>query len=324
MARHSEKVKIKRTGLEITRLGLGTAPLGGLFNSVKESDSDELIATAFEQGINFFDTAPLYGHGRAEIRLGRGLRAAGKPFVLSTKVGRVLNAAKDPDIGWFADADKSLEPIYDYSADGIKRSIEESLKRLGVDHIDIALMHDADDHIPEAINKVFPALAELRSQGVINAVGMGMNWCAPSIAIMKDTDLDIALIAGRFSLLDQDAQNELFPLAIARNASIIIGGVYNSGVLANPNPGAMYNYLPASDEIIARARKIGAFLAERNVSLTAAALQFPLRHPAVTTVLTGSRSKAELLANIADYDSTLPPSIWSELEAAGLVQPLKV
>jgi D-threo-aldose 1-dehydrogenase len=322
--RHSQKVKVKRVDLSLTRLGLGTAPLGGLFTSVQDVDSDDLIATAFEQGIGYFDTAPLYGHGRAEIRLGRALRAAGKPYVLSTKVGRVLNPGKNVDVSWFADADPNLEPVYDYSGDGMKRSIEDSLKRLGVDHIDIALMHDAEDHISEAIHSAYPVLADLRSQGVIKAVGMGLNICSASVAIMKETDLDVALIAGRYTLLDQEAQNELFPLALKKNVSIIIGGVYNSGVLANPNPGAMYDYLPASSEIIERARKIGAFLKERSVSLTAAALQFPLRHPAVTTVLTGSRNKTELLSNIQDFDRDLPTGIWTELEDSGLVHKIKV
>lgn len=323
-ARHSEKIKIKRVDLELTRLGLGTAPLGGLFTSVRDTDSDDLIATAFDQGIGYFDTAPLYGHGRAEIRLGRALRAAGRPYVLSTKVGRVLNAATNVDLSWFADADPNLEPVYDYSGDGIKRSIEDSLKRLGVDHIDIALMHDAEDHISEAIHSAYPVLDNLRSQGVIKAVGMGLNICSASVAIMKEVDLDVALIAGRFTLLDQEAQDDLFPLALKKNVSIIIGGVYNSGVLANPNPGAMYDYLPAAPEIIERARSIGAFLKERNVSLTAAALQFPLRHPAVTTVLTGSRNRVELLSNIEDFDRELPVGIWNELEESGLVHRLKV
>lgn len=322
--RHSERVKVKRVDLELTRLGLGTAPLGGLFTSVQDADSDELIATAFDQGIRYFDTAPLYGHGRAEIRLGRALRAAGKPYALSTKVGRVLNTATNVDLGWFADADPNLEPVYDYSGDGIKRSIEDSLKRLGVDHIDIALMHDSENHVSEAIHSAYPVLADLRSQGVIKAVGMGLNLCPASIAIMKETDLDVALIAGRFTLLDQEAQDELFPLALRKNVSIIIGGVYNSGVLANPNPGAMYDYLPATAEIIERARKIGAFLKERNVSLTAAALQFPLRHPAVTTVLTGSRNKTELLSNIQDFNRELPTDIWTDLEESGLVNALKI
>ncbi len=333
MARHNQLNRIKKTQLDITRLSLGTAPLGGLFASVKEDDSDALIMTALDAGINYFDTAPLYGHGRAERRLGRILKNTDKPFVISTKVGRVLNKTQvaenemgDPAKGlaWFADADLGLEPVFDYSGDGVKRSINESLERLGLDHIDIALIHDAEDHVVQAINETFPVLAELRSQGIIKAIGIGMNLCAPSVQIMRETDLDVALIAGRYTLLDQEAQNELFPLAMKMNVSITIAGVYNSGVLANPNPGSFFNYLPAPDEIISSARKIGAFLKERGVSLTAAALQFPLRHPAVTTVLTGSRNKTELLSNIVDFDSQISESIWGELEAAGLIAQLKI
>ncbi|MEI6868158.1 MAG: aldo/keto reductase [Actinomycetes bacterium] len=324
MARHSERVSIKGTALEVTRLGLGTAPLGGLFTSVDEQDSDDLIVAAFDHGINFFDTAPQYGHGVAEQRLGRILQRVGKPFVLETKVGRVLNPTNQADKAWFADADPHLEPIFDFSADGVKRSIEDSLRRLGVDHIDIALLHDAEDHLPQAIEEAYPVLDSLRSQGVIKAVGMGLNLCQPSVTIMKNTDLNVALIAGRYTLLDQEGQEELFPLALKKNVSILAAGVFNSGVLANPVAGAKYNYVDASDEVIKRAQEIGKFLRERNIPLTAAALQFPLRHPAVTAVLTGSRNRAELESNIKDFDVTIPDSIWAELEASGLVAKLKV
>ena len=324
MIRHNTKVNIAGTDLQVTKLGLGTAPLGGLFTSVLDTDSDELINSAFEQGINFFDTAPQYGHGTAEIRLGRILKNIGKPYVLETKVGRVLNATEAADKAWFADANPHLEPIFDFTAEGVKRSIEESLARLGVDHIDLALLHDAEDHLDTAIREGYPVLDDYRRQGIIKGVGMGLNLCAPAVRIMKECDLNVALIAGRYTLLDQEAQDELFPLAMKKNVSILAAGVYNSGVLANPNPGATYNYLPASEEIINRARAIGEFLKERNVSLTAAALQFPLRHPAVTVVLTGSRSKAEFDSNIEDFNTDLPANIWSDLEASGLIQPLKV
>jgi len=324
MARHSKRVSIKGTSLEVTQLGLGTAPLGGLFTSVDEQDSDDLIVAAFEHGINFFDTAPQYGHGVAELRLGRILQRIGKPYVLETKVGRVLNPTNQADKAWFADANPHLEPVFDFSADGVKRSIEESLKRLGVDHIDIALLHDAEDHLPQAINEAYPVLDSFRSQGVIKAVGMGLNLCQPSVTIMKNTDLNVALIAGRYTLLDQEGQEELFPLALKKNVSILAAGVFNSGVLANPVAGAKYNYVDASNEVIQRAQAIGKFLRERDIPLTAAALQFPLRHPAVTAVLTGSRNRTELESNIEDFDSIIPDSIWAELESSGLVAKLKV
>lgn len=321
MARYSQKVKLKRSNLEVTRFSLGTAPLGGLFKSVSDQEGENMLNAALELGINYFDTAPQYGHGVAEIRVGNALRNAKVPYVVSTKVGRVLRHIEgvEPEI-WFPDAPRDIVPIYDYSPEGIRRSFEESLERLGLPHIDIVLMHDAEDHIKEAVENAFPVLAELRSQGLIKAIGLGMNYVVPALEIMRQTDLDIALIAGRFTLLDQSAQHELFPYALANNIDISMGGVLNSGVLANPVAGATYNYLPASDEIIARAAKIGAFLKELNAPLIATALQFPLRHPAVTSVLTGPRTSAELRANAADFDLELPAGIWAELEGAGLIE----
>ena len=294
MARYSEKVKLKRSNLEVTRISLGTAPLGGLFASVSDKDGDELLNRALDLGINYFDTAPQYGHGIAEKRVGKVLRNAKVPFIVETKVGRVLKHVEgvEPE-KWFPDAPRDIVPVYDYSKDGIKRSFEESLERLGLPHIDIVLMHDAEDYIPEAIENAFPVLADLRSQGLIKAIGLGMNYVEPALQIMKNTDLDIALIAGRYTLLDQIAQEELFPYALAHNIDISMGGILNSGVLANPAPGATYNYLPASDEIVARAKKICDFLKERNVPLIAAAVQFPMRHPAVTAVVTGPRNVSE-------------------------------
>jgi D-threo-aldose 1-dehydrogenase len=324
--RHSELAKIERTGLEVSKLSLGTAPLGGLFTSVPEADSDGVIAAAFDADINFFDTAPLYGSGRAEVRLGRGLNAAKRPYILSTKVGRVLNPVSGVSnaggLAGFADADTSVEPVFDYSRAGVRRSFEESLKRLNVDRIDVALIHDADDRIDEAIKYAYPALAEMRAEGMVSTIGVGMNFCAPTIKAVVETDIDIVLIAGRYSLLDQSSQEQLFKETMKRKVSVMIGGVYNSGILANPVAGATFHYAPAPDEIIAKAQKIRDLLATFNVSLTAAAIQFPLRHPAVTTVLTGSRSPKELLANIADFDSEVPAEAWAALESAGLIPPI--
>ena len=324
MARYNEKVKLKRSNLEVTRLSLGTAPLGGLFASVSDKDGDELLNGALDLGISYFDTAPQYGHGVAEIRLGRALQNAKVPFVIETKVGRVLKRVEgvEPE-KWFPDAPRDIVPIYDYSKAGIRQSFEESLERLGLPHIDIVLMHDAEDYIPEAINNAFPVLAELRSQGLIKAIGLGMNYVEPALEIMKNTDLDIALIAGRYTLLDQIAQEELFPYALAHNIDISMGGVLNSGVLANPAPGATYNYLPASDEIIARAKKICDFLQERNIPLIAAAVQFPMRHPAVTSVVTGPRNFSELQTYVDSFDLPIPESVWVDLENSGLVERLR-
>jgi len=325
MARHNQKVGMKRVDLEISRLSLGTAPLAGLFKSVDIAESDQLINTALESGMNYFDTAPLYGHGLAEQRLGRILGKVSKPFVLQTKVGRVLNWVEKADpVPWFPDADPHIQPVFDYSAEGIKRSFNESLERMGVDHIDIALMHDAENHIPQAINDAYPVLADFKRQGIIKAIGIGINFCDAAIEIMKNVDLDIALLAGRYTLLDQSAQNKLLPYALERKVDITIGGVFNSGVLADPKPGATFEYLPASDEIIAKAQAIGAFLKNLGIPLTAAALQFPLRHPAVTSVLTGSRNSSELTSNMADFDLDLPADIWTQLEDAGLIERMPI
>ena len=324
MARYNEKVKLKRSDLEVTRLSLGTAPLGGLFASVSDKDGDELLNSALDLGINYFDTAPQYGHGVAEVRLGRALQNAKVPFIVETKVGRVLKRVEgvEPE-KWFPDAPRDIVPIYDYSKAGIRQSFEESLERLGLPHIDIVLMHDAEDYIPDAINNAFPVLADLRSQGLIKAIGLGMNYVEPALEIMKNTDLDIALIAGRYTLLDQIAQEELFPYALAHNIDISMGGVLNSGVLANPAPGATYNYLPASDEMIAKAKNICDFLKERNVPLIAAAVQFPMRHPAVTSIVTGPRNVSELQTYVDGFDFPIPESVWVDLENSGLVERLK-
>jgi D-threo-aldose 1-dehydrogenase len=273
--------------------------------------------------MNYFDTAPLYGHGLAEERLGRILSKASKPYVLQTKVGRVLNWVEKADpVPWFPDADPHIQPVFDYSAEGIKRSFNESLERMGVGHIDIALMHDAENHIPQAINEAYPVLADLKRQGIIKAIGIGINFCDVAIEIMKNVDLDIALLAGRYTLLDQSAQNKLLPYALERNVDITIGGVFNSGVLANPVEGAYYDYEIAPQQIIDKARAIAKFLEKFNISLASAALQFPLRHPAVASVLTGAGSTAELRANIASFDATLPDELWSEMEEAGLISKL--
>jgi D-threo-aldose 1-dehydrogenase len=324
MARYSEKVKLKKSDLQVTRMSLGTAPLGGLFASVSDKDGDELLNGALDLGINYFDTAPQYGHGIAEIRVGRVLQKAKTPFVIETKVGRVLERVEgvEPE-KWFPDAPRDIVPIYDYTKEGIKRSFDESLERLGLSHIDIVLMHDAENHIPEAINNAFPVLADLKRQGLIKAIGLGMNYVEPALEIMRGTDLDIALIAGRYTLLDQVAQEELFPYALKHNIDISMGGVLNSGVLANPVAGATYNYLPASDEIIDRAQKIGAFLTERNVPLIAAAVQFPMRHPAVTSVVTGPRNFSELQTYAESFDFPIPESVWVDLENSGLVERIK-
>ncbi len=319
MSRHSEKSFIKGTSVSVTKFGLGSAPSAGLYTPVSEEECAALFKRVLESGIRYFDTAPLYAHGLGELRVGRGIKSMSDEVVISTKVGRLLREGVNNELDKWPNSDPNIDVYFDTSTDGIMKSLEASLKRLGRDYIEIALIHDAYTWLEEAIDVVFPLLADLRSQGVIKAVGIGMNYCEPSIKIMKNTDLNVALMAGRYTLLDQSAAEELLPLAVEKNVSIVAAGVFNSGILANPVTGAYFDYEPASDEMLNKARKIAAFLKERDISLTSAALQFPLSHPAVTTVLVGIRSITELDANLEAFDQDLPADLWTDLRSAGLI-----
>ena len=331
MARHSELVKIPRIDRYISKLALGTAPLGGLFTAVSDEQGQATILAALDSGINFIDTAPLYGHGNAERMVGSALTKTNKEYVISTKVGRVLKkfapeeiAGKVEGLAPFIGVDPTIFPVVDFSRDGILRSIQESLDRLNISSIDIALIHDADDRIDEAIKNSYPVLDELRSQGVIKGIGVGMNICSYATKAVKEMDLDVILIAGRYSLLDQSAQEVLFKECLKKQTGVMVGGVYNSGVLANPTLESTYNYVPVTPEILSKVKQIQALLLDFDISLTAAAIQFPLRHPAVICVLTGSRSVTELNANIKDFDQTIPDAAWKALEDAGLINRIEI
>jgi D-threo-aldose 1-dehydrogenase len=331
MARHSELVKIPRIDRYISKLALGTAPLGGLFTAVSDEQGQATVLAALDSGINFIDTAPLYGHGNAERMIGSVLSKTNKEYVISTKVGRVLKkfapeeiAGKVDGLAAFIGVDPTIFPVFDFSRDGILRSIQESLERLNISSIDIALIHDADDRIDEAIKNSYPVLDELRSQGVIKGIGVGMNICSYATKAVKEMDLDVILIAGRYSLLDQSAQEVLFKECLKKQTGVMVGGVYNSGVLANPTPESTYNYVPVMPKILSKVKQIQALLLDFDISLTAAAIQFPLRHPAVTCVLTGSRSVTELNANIKDFDQTIPDAAWKALEDAGLINRIEI
>lgn len=322
MPRHSELVDVGETGLKISRYSLGTAPLAGLYFNVDEEESDSVVERALGSGMNYFDTAPLYGSGVGEIRLGRVLKKSNQKVVVSSKVGRILLPGKNSEASKWPDANPNVIAQFDYSVDGIHRSLEESLVRLGLDHIDIAYIHDPDELVKEAIEIVFPVLYDLRQQGIIKAIGVGTNACSPAIEIMNAVDLDIILIAGRYTLLDQSAQDALFPTALRRGVSIVAAGVYNSGILANPIAGSHFNYEPANTDILYRAQLIRDFLGAHGVPLTAAALQFPLRHPAVTSVLNGSASLNEIEENIKNFNFVLPDNLWDSMESAGLIEPI--
>lgn len=331
MARHSELVKIPRIDRYVTKLALGSAPLGGLFTEVTDAEAEATILAAVNSGINFFDTAPLYGHGNAEKRVGAALNKANKPFVISTKVGRVLQkftpeeiSGKVAGLAGYVGVDPTIFPVFDFSKEGIIRSLEESLTRLNLASVDIALIHDADDQIDKAIAESYPVLDELRSKGVIKGIGVGLNYCSYATKAVKEMDLDIILIAGRYSLLDQSAQEELFKECMKKNTGVMVGGVYNSGVLANPTPESTYDYVKVMPEILKRALDIKQLLADFHIPLTAAAIQFPLRHPAVTCVVTGSRSVKELTSNISDFDMDIPEAAWNALEESGLINRIEI
>lgn len=315
-----------RTGPQVTRMGLGTAPLGNLFAEVDDGEARAVVDAAYRRGIRFFDTAPLYGYGLAERRTGGTLCAKSREsFVLATKVGRLLRSGREPDPSQFFKGEpfyKStppVAPVFDFSYDGIMRSLEESLQRLGLDRVDVLHIHDPDEHYDEAVGGAFKALSELRSQGVISAVGAGMNQWEMLARFAEEADFDCFLLAGRYTLLDQSALPKLLPLCEAKGIAIIIGGVFNSGLLADPKPGAKFNYVPAPPALVDRARCIGEVCARHGVSLTAAALRFPFGHPAVASVLVGCRSVAELEENVAAFETDVPAALWQDLKAQRLL-----
>jgi D-threo-aldose 1-dehydrogenase len=311
--KHSDKVTL-RTGIEISRLSLGTAAFGGLYTSVSEADCNDTILTALDQGINFIDTAPHYGKGISERRIGRALADRDRStFVISTKIGRLLLPSQSDIDEYFMDADNTLERKFDFSASGVRQSLEASLERLGMDSVDILFIHDPDDNADAAIIEAYPELDRMRSEGIVKAIGVGMNQCEIPTRIMRETDIDMVLIAGRYSLLDQRALNELLPIALERNVDVIAAGVFNSGILANPVKGATYDYMPASDELLAKAVRIREVLDGHQISLASAALQFPLRHPAVKSVLVGCRSGAEVARNIQAFNSSIENKAWDDL-----------
>jgi D-threo-aldose 1-dehydrogenase len=315
-------VPLGRSGLRVSRLGLGTAPLGNLFAPLAEADADATVRAALDAGLTYLDTAPHYGLGIAERRLGRVL--AGRPrdsFVLSTKVGRLLRPlgpGETADPEGFVAAPPGKR-VWDLSGDGVRRSLEESLERLGLDRVDVAFLHDPDDHERQAYEQAFPALAELRAQGVVRAIGAGMNQAEMLTRFVRDLDLDVVLVAGRWSLLDQRALPELLPACAERGVAVVVGGVFNSGLLADPRPGATFDYAPAPPELVERAARLQAACARRGVPLRAAALAFALGHPAVTSVLVGARTAAEVADAVAMHAFAVPGELWAELVAEGLL-----
>ena len=323
----NERVKVGTTKLAVPRVGIGTAPLGNMFEAYSDEHADTVLATAVSQGLRYFDTAPLYGHGLAEQRVGRAVAGLPRDEVfVSTKVGRLLRADAPRDETQFYLGEPFYKdvppvgPVWDFSYDGIMTSVEESFERTGLDRFDVLLLHDPDDHFDAASTTAYRALARLREEGTTRAIGAGMNQTPMLTRLVEACDLDVLLVAGRYTLLDQVAMDELLPLCEKRKVSIVVGGVFNSGILVDPAPGARYNYIPAEPAMLARAQRIKAVCDRYDVSLPAAALQFPLAHPRVCTVLLGIRSSAELQKNLRWLDASIPVDLWAELKSEGLLR----
>lgn len=313
-----------RGGLTVGPLAFGAAPIGNMGREVADDEWRGALAAAWEAGIRYYDTAPHYGLGLAERRFAEGL--AGRPrdeLIVSTKVGRLLapSDAGGTDTEGFAVPATRLR-VRDYSRDGVLTSLESSLERLGLDRVDLLLVHDPDEHYREALDGAFPALEELRSQGVITSYGAGMNQSEMLADFVRETDLDVVMLAGRYSLLEQGALDDLLPACEQRDVSVIAAGVFNSGLLARERPreGATYNYAPAPPELVERVHRIADVLARHGTSLPVAAAQFALAHPAVATVCLGARSAAQVERNTALLEDAVPDAAWSELVAAGLLR----
>jgi D-threo-aldose 1-dehydrogenase len=322
--------------LRFSELGFGAAPIANLFRAISHEEAQATMQAAWDLGVRHFDTAPLYGLGLSETRLNPFLR--GKPrgdYVISSKVGRLLRPCRpgEPHEGvgkWFEVPNR--REVYDYSYDGVMRSLDFTLERTGLDRIDILHAHDLDvfthgseaaalARLEEFMAGGYRALVSLRDQGVIRAIGAGMNEWQASQWLAERGDFDLFLLAGRYTLLEQEALTSFLPLAVRRGIGVVIGGPYNSGILATgARPGAHYNYAPAPEPVLRKVAAIEAVCAAHRTRLVDAAFQFPLRHPAVVSVIPGGQSVAEVQANARAADSVIPPTLWEDLKSAGLLR----
>ena len=324
-----------RTGVELSTLGFGGAPLGELFDPVSETEAQETLQAAWDAGIRYYDTAPFYGYGKSEHRLGHFLRQQKrKDFILSSKVDRVLTATRDLDSfdkgGWIGGL--PFDYRFDYSYDGIMRSWEDSLQRLGLSSIDVLLIHDLDSffhdseqrfsaHVNQLITSGWRALDELRSQGLIKAVGTGLNRMGALPRLIDAVDLDLSIVAMPYTLLDQEVLEEEFPLCEEHGVRIVIGAVFASGILVSgPTEGARYAYDTASPEILDKTRRIQEVCQRHDVPLPAAAMQFPLGHPLVSAIIPGAMEPSHIQTNAKWFQHEIPADIWAELKTEGLLR----
>ncbi len=314
-----------RTNVAVSSLGLGTASIGNLFRAVDDTTAADTVRAALAAGMTYFDTAPHYGLGLAEERLGAVLGRS-TDAVVSTKVGRSLGPNDSPNPGDDLEAGFAVPARWtrrwDFTRDGVLRSLDESRRRLGRDRIDVVFIHDPDDHMDEALDSALPTLVELRDAGVVGAIGAGMN-SAPLLARFVETGVvDVVLLAGRYTLLEQGALDDLLPVAIEYGVSVVIGGVFNSGILTRDDVSAdaLYNYVQAPAQLLQRARRLAAVCRDHRVTLPAAAMQFPLAHPAVACVLVGAASAAHVDEAVRWFSAAIPAALWQDLVAAGLLR----
>jgi D-threo-aldose 1-dehydrogenase len=308
-----ERVRLGTTNIYLTRLGLGGAGFGGgIYGAVTDSEADTTIGEAIQLGIRYIDTAPLYGKGRSETRLGRYFASHGKPadLVLSTKVGRILRP----------ESEAALEPLYDYTREGTLKSFESSLQRLGLDAVDILNIHDPDDHYDVAISQAYKTLIELRQSGRVKAIGAGMNQWEMELRFAQEGDFDCFLQAGKYTLLDQSADEKFLPYCQDKGIGVIAGAPFNYGVLAaDLRHGATPSSRYVAPALVEKARKIDAVCARHDVPLRAAALQFIVAHPTITSVIPGAQSRQEMEENFELIKRDIPQKLWDDLKQEKLI-----
>jgi D-threo-aldose 1-dehydrogenase len=329
--------RVGATSLEVTELGLGGAPMGGFRATISDAEAVKLTDAAYEGGVRYFDTSPFYGYGRSELRMGAALREKPRSeYVLSTKIGRILHAMKpgeSPPADFRDNGLPGFAPVFDYTYDGVMRSLEHSHLRLGLARIDIALIHDVDfwttkdravlaERFKTVMDSGFKALDELRKAGIIGAIGVGINEADTSLRFIQAGNFDCMLLAGRYTLLEQGGLEAFLPECVKRNVSVILGGPYNSGILTGGvKPGATHDYVAAPAQLIEKAQRIEAVCWRHGVQLGAAAMQFPLFHPAVCSVIPGALSVSEVKQNVSRMSAKIPADLWSELKREKLLDP---
>jgi D-threo-aldose 1-dehydrogenase len=317
------------TSLRLTEIAFGAASLGNLYRTTTDDEASAAIARAWESGIRYFDTAPHYGLGLSEHRLGRALAAYPRDeYVVSTKVGRLLERNPHPtprDTDGF-DVPGDLRRVWDFSRDGVRRSLDDSLGRLGMDHVEIVYAHDPDQFREGAARQALEALAELRSQGVVRAIGVGTNAVDELAELFRDGLIDVAMLAGRYTLLEQGGLRSALAPALAANASIVAVGVFNTGLLSSawPASDARYNYAQAPPDLVARARQLAVVCERHGTTLPEAAIAFPLLHPAVASVAIGMRTAEQVESNMATYERDVPKELWADLVDSHLIDPAAV